>query len=358
MEVEVAVIGGGPAGLATAAELVRRGLSVAVFEAQEGELDKACGEGLMPVGVQLLRGLGVEVRRFRPFYGIRYELGSRWAEGRFREGPGWGIRRLELSRALREVLPEGVLHQGVRVLGFEQRGDRVHLDLRGGTVSCRYLVGADGLNSFVRRTLEGSGARPSTLRRWGIRRHFRLAPWSDKVTVMLGDRVESYITPVGDDQVGVAFLWEPTLLSTPGGRERLYQFLLARFPELQQRLAAAEPVSEIRAVGPLWRNCRSVQQGRVALVGDASGYTDALTGEGITLALQQAHDLAAALAAGRPSAYRRAHLWHRLPYEISTRLVLSLVRGRRLAPLAVTLLHRYPRLFSALLSLSMGRRPF
>ena len=99
MKVDVAIAGGGPAGLAVALEAARRGLSALVIERMTGAVDKACGEGLMPAGVARLAGLGVDPPGM-PFRGIRYVDGDCVAQADFVEGPGRGVRRLALSAAL------------------------------------------------------------------------------------------------------------------------------------------------------------------------------------------------------------------------------------------------------------------
>lgn len=87
------------------------------------------------------------------------------------------------------------------------------------------------------------------------------------------------MTPVGRDLVGVA------LLGPPGTD---YATTLARFPELSGRLRDAEPVTSVRGAGPLRRRTAHRTRGPVRLVGDASGYVDALTGDGLRVGLAQA----------------------------------------------------------------------
>ena len=136
--------------------------------------------------------------------------------------------------------------------------------------------------------------------RFGLRRHYRLAPWTDLVEVHWSAGAEAYVTPVADDLVGVAIL---------GGAHGDFASRLAAFPALRERLAGAGPGSEVRGAGPLRQDVPRRSAGNVLLVGDASGYLDALTGEGIGAALAQAAVLAECLAAGRPGDYERA--WRR-----------------------------------------------
>ncbi|MBD7980091.1 FAD-dependent monooxygenase [Oerskovia merdavium] len=135
---------------------------------------------------------------------------------------------------------------------------------------------------------------PDPRRRFGLRRHFRVPAWTDLVEVHWGDRVEAYVTPVAPDVVGIAMLG-------PTGTH--FDEALAGFAELSERLRDAEPLGPVRGAGPLRQRSRRRSTGRVRLVGDASGYVDALTGEGLRVGLAQAS--AAVGHLDDPDAYER-----------------------------------------------------
>ncbi len=304
-DADALVVGAGPAGLATAIALARRGLSPLVVERRRPPLDKACGEGIMPAGVRALAALGVDVGALpaAPFGGVRFVDGTRRFEGTFATGPGLGVRRTALSEALLECAARaGVAVRFECALeGWEARAGEVRARTSQGELSARLLVGADGLASRVRE--QAGLALPPRRRRFGMRRHFRVAPWSAFVEVHWRDGAEAYVTPVAPDEVGIAILW--------GGEAGDHEAQLVAFPELAERLASAEPVSAVRGAGPFWQRARRRFAEGVALVGDAAGYTDAITGEGITLALHCAEALARVVAERRPLAeYERA--WRRL----------------------------------------------
>jgi flavin-dependent dehydrogenase len=334
---DLLVVGGGPAGLATAIRAAQAGLETTVVDRRAGVVDKACGEGLMPSAVAALRALGVDVPG-RAFHGIRYVDGDHAAEGRFRAGPGRGVRRVDLHRALRERAAEVGVRRLTAAVG--------HVRQRDGWVEAageraRWLVGADGLHSAVRRDLglELPARHPP---RYGLRRHFSVEPWADLVEVHWSAHAEAYVTPVGDGCVGVAVLFS--------GRAS-YPELLRRFPDLASRLDRAVAATPVRGAGPFEQRVRRRVAGRVLLVGDAAGYVDALTGEGINLSLAAAEALVAALVSGQPLAYEAA--WRRLSRRYRT-LTSALLWARRrtwLRPRIVPAAQRLPRLYGAALDL-------
>ncbi|HZX93731.1 MAG TPA: NAD(P)/FAD-dependent oxidoreductase [Myxococcales bacterium] len=292
MTADVVIAGGGPAGLAAAICCARRGFRALVLERTAGPTDKACGEGLMPSGARELARLGVRLPEgsCAQFRGIRYlqESGSE-AEARFPAGAGLGIRRTVLSKALRERAVEcGAEVRQDAVLSARAAGQHVEIEAGSGALRAHLLVAADGLHSPLRRAAGLEAPAEAGAPRFGLRRHFQLAPWTDLVEVHWTAGVEAYVTPVGPRSVNVAFLRSR---DTSDG----FEALLPRFPALQQRLAGAAAQSEVRGAGPLRQRARARHGERLALVGDAAGYVDAITGQGLSLAFASAAMLAEAL---------------------------------------------------------------
>jgi flavin-dependent dehydrogenase len=329
---DLVVAGGGPVGLAAALHAHRAGLSVVVREPRAGPIDKACGEGLMPGAVAELTALDVHPHG-RELTGIRYLDGSAdgpAATARFARGPGRGVRRTVLHDALAErVAAAGIAVDPRPVASVDDAGDHLLVDGE----PARHLVAADGLHSPVRR-LVGLDAPVAGRRRFGLRCHVQQAPWSSYVEVHWSPRAEAYVTPVDDDLVGVA------VLGAAGSR---FEELIDDFPLLQQRLTG--PRSRVMGAGPLRQRARSRSAGRVLLVGDAAGYVDALTGEGIALGLAQARVAVRCIADGRTDRYDRLAGRLGLRHELLTHALLratahAAVR-RRLVPAA----SRLPWLF-------------
>lgn len=336
--IDLLVAGGGPAGLATAVHAALAGMEVVVAEPRPTPVDKACGEGLMPSAVRRLAGLGVAPPG-RPFHGIRYldADGGPSAEAHFRagHGHGLGVRRTALHAALAARAAElGVTVVPARVTEVVS-GPR---SVTAAGLTARHLAVADGLHSPTRRALGlHLPERPGRPARYGLRRHYPVAPWSSAVEVHWSARAEAYVTPVGPDLVGVALL---TSDRAPFDEQ------LRRFPLLAARLPAGEG-TPVRGAGPLRQRSRARVAGRALLVGDAAGYLDALTGEGLAVTLACADELVRCLRTGRPEAYERAWLRASRRYRLLTGSLLWARQQPLLGPRIVPLAARLPRVFAA-----------
>lgn len=290
MSADVLVVGGGPVGLAAAIEARLVGMSVVVAEPRESPIDKACGEGLMPGALPLLDHLGVHPAGV-PFHGISYRDGKRIVDHRFETGTGLGVRRTTLQGALHERAVElGVEFERVKVDVVEQDDTGV----TAGGIRASWMLACDGLHSTVARATGLALAAPRSRRRYGLRRHYRVAPWNDMVEVHWTKLGELYVTPTGDGLVGIALL---------APQHTDFERALASSPYIFDRIAGCEHASELRGAGPFRQNTRARVSGRVLLVGDASGYVDAITGEGLRLGFDQARAAIDAIEAEQPRAY-------------------------------------------------------
>jgi len=347
--VDVFVVGGGPAGLAAAIAASTRGLKVAVADGGEPPLDKTCGEGLMPETVAALQLLGVKLSPLEgyPFHGIRFFQRDASVAAHFRKGVGLGLRRT----ALHERLVAKAEQAGVALLwksavsGVTQSG--VHAG--GRTIRSRFIIGADGPGSRVRKwsgLAEGSRLQ----QRFATRHHFRVKPWSDCVEIYWGPEGQAYVTPTASEEVGVVVMAG----AEPRPKRPGFSETLAQWPDLRERLASAAPTSRERGAPSSMRWLPRVQSGSVALIGDASGSVDAITGEGLRLAFLQSLALADALEAGKLSLYERRHrALLRRPWMMA-RLMLWLAKHHAVRSRMLRRLAAQPALFAPLLAFHAG----
>ena len=161
------------------------------------------------------------------------------------------------------------------------------------------MLACDGLHSTVARLAGLDRPAPAARRRYGLRRHYRVEPWSDLIEVHFNRFGELYVTPTADGMVGVALL---------ARQHTSFEEALAASPALAERVATAQPASELRGAGPFRQRTKARVAGRIMLVGDASGYVDAITGEGLRLGFDQARAAVAAIVHGED--YERQ--WRRI----------------------------------------------
>jgi flavin-dependent dehydrogenase len=339
----VVVVGGGPVGLFAGTLASQRGHDVVVLERRDGDGDKACGEGLMPSAVAALKGVGARPRG-AAFRGIRYvdATGRHQVRTDLPGGAGLGVRRTELVRSLRACAEDAEVEL-VRAEVEEVRAgpDRAVVETASGRWVGDLVLGCDGLASTVRSKV-GLEGQVAGLRRYGLVAHFAMAPWSDDVEVYWGALGEAYVTPLGERLVGVAML---------GRRGGSFERRVADLPALASRLDGQERVGRVLGAGPLRRKATSPVRGAVALVGDAAGYVDALTGEGLAVGFRSAQAVVAAAESGHLESYRAALSSIRRRPDILTDVLVRSTSRPPMRRVLVPAAAEAPRLFGRAVAL-------
>lgn len=341
---DVLVVGGGPAGLATAIAARQRGLDVVVVDGWQPPVDKPCGEGLMPDACAALATFGVTLlpEESHPFHGIEFISGPRRVNALFPDGAGIGVRRTVLHRAM--IARAEALAVSLRwrspVTGLHPEGARIGKQV----IRSRWVVGADGGDSRVRRW--AGLDRITRQRRFAFRRHYGISPWTDYMELHWGRNAQIYVTPVACDEVCVAVVSHDPHL-------RLDQ-ALQEFPEIASRLQGAASSSTERGAVSSSRKLRKVFRDRVVLVGDASGTVDCITGEGLGLAFRQASLLADCLAQNDLRPYQRQHAKLARRPALMSRLLLALDSQSSLRERAMGIFSREPQLFGRMVAMHVG----
>jgi flavin-dependent dehydrogenase len=343
----VFVVGGGPAGLATAIAASQKGFQVTVADGASPPIEKACGEGMMPETLAALRDLGVE---FKPgegqkSYGISFVQEDARVRAEFPQGPGIGLRR----SLLHERLVARAEECGVRLLwktpvcGIDAKG----VQLSRGKIQARWIVGTDGQGSRVRRW---SGLEPAKVgkQRHAVRRHYRVKPWSEYTEIYWGRHAQAYVTPIGSEELCIVVMAEQA-------EHASFDSALREMTELRERLGGAELSGRERGAISAMRSLPNVQRGNVALVGDASGGVDAITGEGLRLAFLQAFGLVDAMVARDLRQYEKAHRALARRPRLMGNLLLWLGRNPGVRSRVIRALESKPDLFARLLATHVGQ---
>jgi flavin-dependent dehydrogenase len=357
---DLVVVGGGPAGLAVAIVAAEQGLSVIVIEHRDFPPDKACGEGVLPPGVQALQRLGIADRFDRstsyPFAGIRFINEDGSAAASLMPSNGLGIRRTVLIDALGRRAGElgAVFRHRCSVDRFEPTSSEAVVYTSQGKISGRLVVAADGLRSRLRRAA-GLEAPPSSRRRFALRQHYKIRPWTDFVEVYAHDKGEAVVTPVCDESINVCYVWEGVV------KHPSVPVLASRFPALLARVGNAPPVSSVRGAGPMAHAATRRNSNRLLLVGDAAGFVDSISADGLSIAFNSALLLAKHLPEILDSGATQESMQ---PYEREARRIyrrywfvtnglLTIARHPRVRRGIIKALMRHPEAFGALMSGAM-----
>lgn len=313
LRADVCVVGGGPAGSATAWALARAGATVVLLDRAHFPRDKACAEYLSPEASRMLVAMDV-LSAVEPhgsqLSGMRVRSPrGEWLHGEFAGSHGFrgyrdsglAVRRTILDAALLEAAARA----GARVVEGARVSDLVRTedgrvagvlataDGRAAMrVSARLVVGADGLRSIVAR-------------RAGVARRFR---WPSRLALTahyegvtgLTSAGEMHVeaggyfglAPVGDVTNVAVVIPTSAARSVAGNSAGFLEQWIPQRPHLSDRFIAARRVGPVRATGPFASRVTRAWTPGVALVGDAADFYDPFTGEGIYAALRGAELLA------------------------------------------------------------------
>lgn len=333
---DVVVVGASLAGAMSALELGRAGHRVALIDKATFPRKKACGEGLSTFAVGLLNSAGVSILP-RPVNGYRIWKDSR-CQSLGTDQMAVGIRRLELDHALvsaalkfDSITP--MFGEKIRRVEFTRSNVSVTSDK--GTLTARSIILADGGHSVTARRL-GVPERVGKLMRYGASLSCRVSAPLRSVEILLRPEFESYVTPIDDTHVNIAFV----------GTERANaallrpKYFLAEIAELsktlQREFSEFEPTIGVGAVAP---RTRPAVFGPALLAGDACESLDPVSGMGMTHALLSGQNAGQILGSALSGEYSLDEAATR--YQAAQRRTATKFRGySRLSHLLITRLRK------------------
>jgi menaquinone-9 beta-reductase len=316
MECDVLVVGAGPAGSATAAALAAGGRSVVLVEASHHPRPKACAEYASPMIAEELDRLELPASAWQAdavaVTGMRVIRGKDAVDVRYADAGGarraWGLDRTRFDTAL----AAHAASRGARLLerrafvGTERAGGRWRTVMRTATgdeaIASTWLIGADGARSRVAHRLGVD--RPVRMpRRLGLVAHYEGDPdLVEHGEMHVGRHVYVGLAPLAGGRLNVG-------MALPAGERRSaedrFEAAIASLPAVEARLRERRRLTPIRGASPIGHRAAHAAGEGWMLVGDAAGFIDPFTGEGIYRALRSARAAASALKAGDHGAASR-----------------------------------------------------
>ena len=311
---DVLVVGGGPAGSAVAILLARAGFQVCLLDKRHFPREKPCGEYLSPGCVPLLKRLGVlhilEEIGSQPIWGMRVETSA----GTFFTGTypgeavpphGYALPRERFDTLLFEAARCAGVEclEGWRVVDLIRAGHRVAGVIGASNGRTRHFtaaltIGADGRNSVVARRLGLFASHPSHRKVAFVQRFQMPAELGGLGEVYLGREGYCILNPQRAATANVAAVVDQRDLPLRRPWEEVFRELLAAYPSVRRKLIGAAPLNSLQILGPLACRVKRIVGDGFLLVGDAAGYYDPMTGEGIYQALKGAELAADTVAEG------------------------------------------------------------
>jgi flavin-dependent dehydrogenase len=362
--IDVLVVGAGPAGSAAALTLARAGVRVRLIDRAVFPRDKLCGDTVNPGSLSILDRLGVADRvqaRGLPITGMTVTGAGATVSADYPHG----LRAMSLTRrCLDQLLLEAaaaagaLVHTGVGVSGPILEDGRIVGVRLAGTKQQRALrapivIAADGRGSRMAASVQ-LASYAQTPRRWAFGAYFsHVSRMSARGEMHIRRDAYVGVAPLPGGLTNVSVVLDgPSAFDvaqatkaghygdavverrlqpprTHAAQQAFVRRTLDADVMLRDRFATAMQVSPVTVLGPLAVNARAAGCPGLLLAGDAAGFIDPMTGDGLRFALRggelAAHAALDELASGRP-AYRRLEAWRRREFQVKWRINRALRR--------------------------------
>src|SRR5512135_402184 len=339
-DVDVAILGAGPAGSAAAIGLARLGYQVALLDKKIFPREKLCGDFINPINWAIFRDLGVEERvlaeshgevtAFRITNASGHEAEASFPSHDRRRSMGVGLRRATLDQLLAQRAAElgATIRLGYRIEDLSRTARGWQRKSGEESWQAKFLIGADGRNSWVAEQL-GLNRRGAVQGR-SVGFQSRLS-----CPGALGGRIEIHLFPggyagvvgLGDGTITLAMAIDRRRFSGGRGAEFLFDKLLGQNPHLKAILERRQGAVELRSVYPVYFPARRCVADGALLVGDAARVSEPVTGEGIYFAMRSgllaAESIDVALRQGNLAAERLADYERHCSTSFRSRLALN-----------------------------------
>lgn len=356
MQYDVAVIGAGPAGSACAFRLAHAGRSVVLIERSAFPRTKVCGEYVSQSARRQLEALGVAEtvqNHAAVVHQIRIHAGAQNVEFAF-AGGAWSLPRADLDALLcAHAQSAGAVLMTARAESFVQTPGGIQVAFRTvsgsqDTLFARTVVGADGIGSSVARAF-GLTKKSRGEARFALGGHYRgFGDLEQSIEMYVRGKSYFAINPLGGELANVmVIVKEKTLAEWRGAIDERLQETARELAGGRRAVTPVQLVGKRVAIGPLAHATRAPALPNVYLVGDAAGFLDPFTGQGVSLALSSAALAAEAILRGGHDAhlrYARAYLKRFASRARIAGLVSTLLKAPWLTPLAARTLQKSPYL--------------
>ena len=323
---DVLIAGAGPAGAIAARALALRGARVLIVDRETFPREKLCGDTLNPGAIKLLAGIGLTggaLSAGLPIAGMRVTgpgaSPGTSIEARYKDGArGVSLLRRDLDLWLVEqaIAAGARFETGLTAQSALTVGEGDQMAVRGlvlrdaaGVVTrmpASVTIAADGRRSAVARSV-GLGRQPASPRRWAYGVYF-----PSEMPGVNSPEKPGVNSPINSRHLGggvfgemhVRAGWYAGVVPVPGDRVNvcvvidrpepgrqpidLVRSFLSRDPELKRRFAGLEPVGPVAILGPLAVEVGASGVPGMFLAGDAAGFVDPMTGDGLNLAMRGA----------------------------------------------------------------------